>query len=191
MLLILAAAIAAPQAAPPPIISVSSVPRAPESGQWLLHWTMSPVLCRDGGSQPPVMAAEPRRTVLYWTGNGRASATFDFRIDASGRPLTIVRRGSAYLQDGDDIAPALAATRFAAGAARKGCVVTFTPDVSSVAGAPLHDVIATFMTPRTTPPRSIWDRIHAGGDCGDPAPQALLRAFPDFKALPDQPGYVS
>lgn len=191
MLLILAAALAAPQAAPPPIISVPSVPRAPESGQWLLHWTMSPVLCRAGGSQPPVMAAEPRRTVLYWTGNGRGSATFDFRIDASGRPLSIVRRGSAYLQDGEDVAPALAATRFAAGAARTGCVVTFTPDVSSVTGAPLHDVIATFMTPRTTPPRSIWDRIHAGGDCGDPAPQALLRAFPDFKALPDQPGYVS
>lgn len=75
MLLILAAALAAPQAAPPPIISVPSVPRAPESGQWLLHWTMSPVLCRAGGSQPPVMAAEPRRTVLYWTGNGRGSAT--------------------------------------------------------------------------------------------------------------------
>ncbi|WP_295563963.1 energy transducer TonB [uncultured Sphingomonas sp.] len=191
MLLILAAALAAPQAAPPPIISVPSVPRAPESGQWLLHWTMSPVLCRDGGSQPPVMVAEPRRTVLYWTGNGRGSATFDFRIDASGRPLSIARRGNAYLQDGEDIAPALAATRFAAGAARTGCVVTFTPDVSSVTGAPLHDIIATFMTPRTTPPRSIWDRIHAGGDCGDPAPQALLRAFPDFKALPDQPGYVS
>lgn len=191
MLLILAAALATPQAVPPPIISVPSVPRAPEAGQWLLHWTMSPVLCRDGGVQPAVLAPEPRRGVIYYNGNGRAAATFDFRIDASGRPLSITRRGSAYLQDGEDITPALAATRFAAGGERKGCVVTFTPDVSSVAGAPMRDVMATFMTPRSNAPRSVWDRIHAGGDCGDPAPAALLRAFPDFKALPDQPGYIS
>lgn len=191
MLLILAAALAAPQAVPPPIIAVPSVPRAPVQGQWLLHWTMSPVLCRDGGAQPPVMTAEPRRAVLYYNGNGRGSATFDFRIDASGRPLSITRRGAAYLQDGEDIAPALAATRFAAGSERSGCVVTFTPDVTSVAGAPMHDVMATFMTPRSTAPRSVWDRIHAGGDCGDPAPAPLLRGFPDFKALPDQPGFIS
>ena len=191
MLLIVAAAFAALQAVPPPIVAVSSVPRAPVPGQWLLHWTMSPVLCREGGAQPPVMAPEPRRAVLYYNGNGRASATFDFRIDASGRPLSITRRGTAYLQDGEDLAPALTATRFAAGGERKDCVVTFTPDVSSVAGAPLHDVVATFMTPRGNPPRSVWDRIHAGGDCGDPPPAPLLRGFPDFRALPDQPGYTS
>lgn len=191
MLFILAAALAAPQAVPPPIIPMPSVPRAPVPGQWLLHWTMSPVLCRDGGGQPPVMASEPRRAVIYYNGGSRPSVTFDFRIDESGRPLSIVRRGNAYVQDGEDIAPALAATRFAAGGARKGCVVTFTPDLATIAGAPLHDVMATFMTPRSTPPRSLWNRIHAGGDCGDPSPSALLRGFPDYKALPDQPGYLS
>ncbi|MCU6452508.1 energy transducer TonB [Sphingomonas sp. A2-49] len=191
MLVIVAAALAAPQAVPPPIIAVPSVPRAPVPGQWLLHWTMSPVLCRDSRAQPSVMAPEPRRAVLYSNGNGRASATFDFRIDASGRPLSIRRRSNAYLQDSEDLAPALAATRFAPGGERKDCVVTFTPDVSPVAGASLHDVMATFMTPRSNPPRSVWDRIHAGGDCGDTRPAPLLRGYPDFKALPDQPGYAS
>lgn len=190
MIAILAAALAAQAAPPPPVIQVPPVPRAPVPGQWLLHWTMSPVLCRDGGSQSPVRASEPRRAILYYNGS-RMSATLAFRIDASGRPLSITRRGAPYLQDGEDIAPALAATQFAPGADRRGCVVTFIPDVTSVAAAPLHDIMATFMTPRLTSPRSVWNRIHAGGDCGDPAPAALLRGFPDFKALPDQPGYIS
>ena len=189
MIAILAAALAA-QAAPLPAVQVSSAPRAPVAGQWLLHWTMSPVLCREGGGQAPMRASEPRRAILYYAGN-RTSVTFDFRIDAGGRPLSIARRGAAYVPDGEDIAPALAATQFAAGPERRGCVVTFTPDTSPVAAAPLHDVMATFMTPRLTSPRSVWDRIHADGNCGDPAPAPLLRAFPDFKALPDQPGYVS
>lgn len=173
-----------------PAMGTVPPPPPPSPGQWLLHWTMSPVLCRDGGGQPPAMVSEPRRAVLYYPGN-RGSVTFDFRIDANGRPLSIARRGSDYLPDGEDIAPAFAATRFAPGAQRQGCVVTFTPNITPVAGAPMHEVLATFMTPRSNAPRSVWDRIHAGGDCGDPAPAALLRAFPDFKALPDQPGFIS
>jgi len=187
-------AAAAQTTLPPPVVVATPpsfpVPRAPAFGEWLMHWAMSPVLCRDGGAQAPVRASEPRRAMLSYNA-ARASVTIDFRIDPDGRPLSIVRRGTGYVPDGEDVVPALAASRFAAGTERRGCVVTFTPDVTPLAAAPMHEVLATFMTPGMAPQRAIWDRIHAGGDCGDPAPAPLLRAFPDFKALPDQPGYVA
>ncbi|WP_288936081.1 hypothetical protein [uncultured Sphingomonas sp.] len=187
MTIILVAAIAAA------VQSAASAPPAPPvplRGEWLLDWVASPVLCKEGGPQAPARAAEPRRTTVYYSGN-RLSLTIDFRIDAAGRPLSITRRNEDFIPDADDLAPALAAARFVPGQERRGCVLTFTPDLIPVSSAPLGDVMATFMTPRSNPPRSLWDRIHAGGDCGDPAPAALLRAFPDFKRLPDQPGYHS
>ena len=155
----------------------------------LLRWVMSPVICRDGGAQRPVFQSAPRRTALSYRIGPVAPVALAFSIDASGRPLSITRRSAAYVPNGEDVVPAFAATRFAPGTVRQGCVVTYTADTIALAAAPMDEVMALFMLPANRPPRAVWNRIHAGGDCGDPAPAALLRGFPDFKALPDQPGY--
>ena len=178
---------------PPPVISISpsAVPTAPRPGQTLLRWVMSPVICRDGGAQPPVVQSPPRRMGFAYRIGPPAPVALDFSIDASGRPLSITRRASAYAPNADDVVPAFAATRFAPGAVRHGCVVTYTGDVMPLAAAPMDEVMALFMLPGNRLSRAVWDRIHAGGDCGDPAPAALLRGYPDFKAMPDQPGYPS
>lgn len=178
---------------PPPVVTTSpyAVPAAPKPDNTLLRWVMSPVICRDGGGQLPVVQSPPRRTGSAYRIGSPAAVALDFSIDASGRPLSIARRGSAYVANADDVVPAFAATRFAPGTVRRGCVVTYTGDVMPLAAAPIEEVMALFMLPGNRLSRAVWDRIHAAGDCGDPAPAALLRGYPDFKALPDQPGYPS
>ncbi len=184
---------------------ITLVPRSagPNAGivapprQQLGRWVMSPVLCADTAgaglaAQAVVRAPEPQR-FLGWSGvSPRRTLTLDFRIDADGRPLSIARRtvGSVvYVPDAEDVVPAFAATRFAPGAARTRCTATFTADLTPIAAAPIEDVMA-YSVFAATPIKAIWDRLKVtGGDCTDPAPDVLLRAFPAFRAMPDQPGY--
>jgi TonB family protein len=188
-----------PQAVVHPVPAAPGVrPGAPPEQQ-LLRWVMSPALCSGGqagvSAQQVVRAPDPQLGLGWDIPGQRRTMTLDFRIDASGRPLSIVRRipsGNGYVPDAQDVMPAFAASRFHPGGERVGCTVTFTASLTPVAVAPLADVMAYAVFPiggRATP---IGDRIRAaGGDCFDPAPAVLLRAFPDFKRLPDQPGYPS
>lgn len=185
MMLLLAAAL---------LPTVPPAPPAEPSRQALLRWTMSPVLCRGGervAAERVVRPADPQGTMVW---NGMSNLTplaIDFRIDATGRPLSISPVRTGYRPYADDIVPALAAARFAAGGERAGCTVTFTPHVVPLATASIAD-LASYAATSPTMPHEIWVKLlPAGEDCSNPEPEVSLRAFPAFKSLPAQPGYLS
>ncbi|MGU3316584.1 energy transducer TonB [Sphingomonas sp. M6A6_1c] len=168
----------------------------PPGGQSLISWVMSPALCRganDGvAAERIVRPPDPQRSLGWLSAAASRPVTLDFRIDATGRPLSITRTTPGYVPFAEDVVPAFAASRFTPGRERRRCTVTFSARGEPVADAPVADLIAYTLVPGATPPRAVWDRIRpAGSTCVDPAPEVLLRAFPPFKALPDQPGYRS
>jgi TonB family protein len=192
--------VAPPPPPPPPVVLVSREPHGYGNGrppeQRLLIWRTTGVLCRGAQSEEPsapvfVRAPDPQRT-LTWATNEPRTVTLDFRIDESGRPLSIARSVPDYVSGSEDIAPALAASRFAPGQAHTGCKVTFSASPMPVAEAPLADVIAYAIFPTAPPIAAIRERIRpVASTCVYPAPDVLLRAFPAFDSLPDQPGYRS
>lgn len=162
---------------------------SPADSQSVLAWLPGEVQC--GGL--PVVATPMRRplTSLMW---GGAPATvpvrYLFSIDETGRTFRIRRTGTDFVPYGDDIAPSLAATRFAADAPRQDCVVTYLPRRTALADTPVDDLISYTMTPGTgVLPREGWKRIERAGTCLDqPRPQPLLQGFPDFATVTATPG---
>lgn len=175
-------------------------PHAPASPpqQQLARWMMRPVVCGQGDGNARTVAAtvrapDPQRFMTWSRVEPRRTLTVTFRIDESGRPLSIQRLKASevdYVPDAQDVLPALAASRFAPGAARTGCTATFFVETMPIAAASIEDLMAFSVFPTTAPTKAMWDRIiPAGSDCTKPAPEVLVRAFPAFKTLPDQPGY--
>ena len=79
-------------------------------------------------------------------------------------------------------------SRFAPGE-RSGCTVTFSASREPIAAAAVADVMAFTVFPTGTVPREAWLRVRpAGSTCFDPTPPVLLRAYPNFKTLPSEPG---
>ncbi|WP_232473814.1 TonB family protein [Sphingomonas sp. MA1305] len=186
-----AIALAAAQVPPPAMIAVDP----PQ--QYLVRWTRSPVLCAaaDGSMATAAMTqpVDPGRT-LTWAGSTglQRTLTLTFRIDDQGRPLSLRRESTGYVADAQDVMPAFAASRFAAGAARERCTVTFTDSRSPLSAAPVDDVRAYSVFPSATPTEAVWRRIRpAGATCYDPTPDVLLRAYPDFAKLPEQRGALA
>lgn len=192
---------------PPPIVSY---PRAPgphavpveRPQQQLGRWMMRPVFCAgmapsDSAVQSVVREPDPDRFLTWRRPQSQSQAdmtlTLEFRIDATGRPLSIRRRvvsEAKYVPDAEDVLPAFAASRFAAGSERTGCQATFVVAAAPIAEASVADLMAYSLFPSGTPPKAVWDRITpVGGNCTNPPPDVLLRAFPAFKTMPDQPGY--
>lgn len=113
-------------------------------------------------------------------------AAYEFAIDAAGRTLSIAPRDNGRPPFADDVAPALAASRFPANAPRSHCRVLYTPQSYGLDEAPVADLVSYSITPiGPRLPRAGWDRIRAAGDCADrPRPRPLVRAFPDFDEVP-------
>lgn len=183
--------VAATVASPQMPSAVLSSPAATPPVQMSLAWMPGAVRC----DRMTVAATAMRRplTGLIWQSQPDAprSVTYRFRIDATGRPLSIARGGSGYVIQAEDVAPSLAASRFPVGAARGDCAITYTARLSPMATAPVADLIAYSITPTAGAlPRAGWERIMpAATGCGIyPRPQALMRAYPDFRALPTTPG---
>jgi TonB family protein len=157
----------------------------------LLAWMPGPVQC-DRTTVPAISLQRPL-TWLAWPGQreGLASVTYRFRIDASGRPLSITRDGTGYVTGGEDIAPSLAASRFAGGSAHEECAITYTARSTPLALAPIADLMAYTIAPTNgaLPPAG-WDRITpVDATCRRvPQPQGLTQVFPHFDALPATPG---
>ncbi|WP_052075516.1 energy transducer TonB [Sphingomonas taxi] len=171
-------------------------PPAPPGEQQLVSWVMSPALCRGSGDTPRaermIRRPDPQHALAWLYPAVLRPVTLDFRIDATGRPLSIVRVNPDYQFAMADVVPAFAASRFAPGGERSRCTVTFTARTDVIAVAPVADLVAYSVFPNEPPPRAVWDRVRPpGSTCTDPVPEVLLRAFPHFKALPDQPGYRS
>ncbi len=120
-----------------------------------------------------------------------APVSFAFDIDASGRPLAI-RKGNAATPFGvaDDLGPALAATRFRPGQAKTGCTIVYSPELTAIDDAPLSALMAYSANQLSGPlPPEAWKRIFATGTCkGDAAAGLRSRAFPNFRAIPAEPG---
>jgi TonB family protein len=161
---------------------------SPAYSQQLLSWRPGEIRCEEGAvagaaERPAVDAArmDPQRV---------RPISYRFAIDGAGRTRSIVRDAGDVSPFGQDIGPALAASRFAPGAARTNCEISYTPQFASLAQAPLADLAAYSIFPTGEKlQREGWDRFAAAGDCRNkPRPNALLRAHPDFSKLKATPG---
>lgn len=184
----LLASIPAGAVPPPPPIFVDEA----QATRWqLLAWAPGTVRC---GGQVIGAPAMPRPAlVMGFPPQGTAARrAYRFRIDAEGRALSIVQDGAASWASGnDDAGAALAAARFPAGPARSDCAIDFTVTATPLDSAPVSDLMAYSILPRTGRlPAAAWKRIApAGSTCMEaPRPAPLNRAFPDFDALPASPG---
>lgn len=190
MISLVALALPLPTAAtvPPPPIVIAPSP-AP-AGASLLSWTPGAVQC--GGSAASIVRLErPWLQRVYANSAKYAPVSLSFDIDASGRSLNI-RKGNVATAYGiaDDLGPALAVTRFRPGQAKTGCTVVYSPELMPIDDAPLSALMAYSANQVSGPlPPQAWRRIFATGTCrGDSAAGLRNRAFPNFRAIPAEPG---
>lgn len=171
--------------------SSQSSPWTPPPTPWqLVAWMPGEVRC--GGTR--VLASEMRRPfTAIRRGSGYAvpaSPVYRFRIDAAGRPLSIRREGMAAPWS-EDVAPSLAASRFAAGAPQADCTIRYTLRATSSEESPVGDLISYSLTPQSgkLPPDG-WARIQSPKvPClAEPRPRPLVTVYPDFDKLPGTPG---
>lgn len=180
------AAPASPHAAPPipPIVMHGAGDRM------ILTWVPGEVRC--GEEIVTAVRFERPLPVLSWGESFKfQSISFAFDIDPSGRPIGIHRlEGNARVAGTDDIAPSLAASRFAAGNGQTGCTATYAPVRKSINAAAVEDLMTYSVHPTAGPlPKEGWDRIYADGNCRIEGGLRLKnRAFPDFRSLPATPG---
>lgn len=140
-----------------------------------IAWTVGEVRC-GGRLEPAVAPPEPDPMLAAGGAAGLRRVTLGFRIDADGRPLSIARADPATWATAD-LAPALAAARFAPGAERLDCTIGFTPTAVDV------DRPATAIIVRT--PTLIAVRPPASYDQTPPCPwptelpvMTIVRATP-------------
>lgn len=110
----------------------------------------------------------------------------EFRLDPSGRPLSVRRVGNGFSPYSDDVIPSLAASSFEVDGERAGCSITYRPERSSYTAAPIPALIDYSLRPTSGQlPRAAWARIEGEGtDCADePRPRLLQRNYPDFKRI--------
>lgn len=165
-------------------------PPSPAFEQALTVWKVGAVTCADGPAQP-VSAPDPRPVSSYGRELGPGlPVPLDFRIDATGRPVTITGAPAGPAGYDADLMPALAAARFPP-QARDGCRIAFTPDRRRFADAPLPAVVAYTVLPNGRAVEPAWDRLRADTPDCTPSPAALLRGAPDFDRLTAIPGRIS
>lgn len=169
---------------------IMAPPAAPGAGteRVLFGWMPDAAQC-DGTPVGHLVVRRPWGSLSYGLPKTPPSLTYAFEIDATGRPLSITREGEGFVSFGGDVAPALAASRFAPGV-RKNCRITYTADAKTLTAAAVADLVSYTITPTSGPlPKAGWDRIKGTGDCATaPVPQPLLRAFPDFGTIEGTPG---
>lgn len=183
-LLVIALAIAPPSnalpMAPVPVVSRSS----PEPS--LLTWTTGVVRCGDKAVQP--VAMRQPLSGLHWgpVPPTMQPAAIRFRIDATGRPLSIRNDRSGFIAGAADLVPALAASVFPAGSAQEDCTVRYTARIASFEQSSIDDMIAYSVAPQSGAlPDAGWDRMWpAGTTCRQmPRPAPLRLSFPDYESL--------
>ena len=172
-----------PAAAPAPPVTGNSA-----YSQQLLAWNPGEIRC--DGAAVPGTALRPGVDVATMDPQRIKPISYRFAIEGAGRTHSNVLGSGIVSPFGQDNGPAQAESRFAAGAPRANCEISYSPQFASLAQAPLADIAAYSIFP-TGPrlPKAGWDRFAAAGDCRDkPRPVALLRARPDFAKLKATPG---
>ena len=174
----------------PPVVSVG-VPTASasdgSSGQRLVSWMPGPVRCENGEVASVVEGRRPYNTLWSGRGSEPPAMSFDFAIDATGRPVSITRTSPSHSNHGSGAA-AMVSSRFAANAALDGCSITYRPVMRPIEEAEpveLVSYVMTGQTPRLS--REAYDRLHADDECRA-GTQPILRAYPNFDQIPATPG---
>ncbi|MET4897501.1 TonB family protein [Sphingomonadaceae bacterium jetA1] len=173
---------------PTPPVAATVPP--PPGGRWLIGWTPGEVRC-EGAAVTAQAIRRPWNYLGWGPTNTRSGLTLRFAIDSEGRAISITRQDTTYAAFSDDVAPALAASRFAAGAPHQDCTVTYAIRESALTEADPVELMSYTMHPLSgVLPRAGWDRLRpAESNCLDtPYPQPLIRHFPDFKAIAATPG---
>lgn len=171
--------------------SSQSLPSPRPAVPWqLLAWMPGEVRC-GGTSVIPLALRRPITSIRRGNRYDATDAlTYRFRIDASGRALSIRREGGGAPWS-DDVAPSLAASRFGAGAPQADCTIRFTLRAMSPEEAPVGDLISYSLEPQSgeLPPDG-WARIQSPqASClTEPRPRPLVAVYPDFDKLPGTPG---
>lgn len=161
----------------------------------------SPVTCGEE-LVTPVRLETPFPTTSNHNRNQGASSgsgmyRFTFAIDPAGRPRAIRRvtdtSPPAFYGDTSDLAPALAASRFGAGAPRQACSISYRIATEPVAVAPIRSVYELASLPaRQTAVAGIADRLRPpGSDCayGPDGPYSIN--YPPFDTIAQEPGTLS
>lgn len=174
--------------ATPPAIAVNTPP--PVSERSLIAWAPGEVRCGRVIVTPAFL--ERPMASLSWASPPQAGAlTYAFDIDPSGR-TTNIRKAAAQARaiGTDDIAPSLAASRFAAGKGHSGCTIAYIAHLTNLAVTPVEDLTAYSINAISGPlPKEAWDRMHADSDCRDERALGLKnRAFPNFQGIASTPG---
>jgi TonB family protein len=175
-------------ATPPPPIAVSTPAGRPDRA--LIAWLPGEVRC--GGAIVSPEFLERPLSSLTWASQPRGNAmAYTFDIDSDGRTMAIRKVGKEMRGVGsDDIAPSLAASRFAPGSGHANCTINYVPRQTSLDATPVADLTAYSVNAISGPlPRDAWERMFADSDCRDERTLGLqARVFPDFKAMPATPG---
>ena len=171
-----------------PVLPAAVAPAERQMSAQLITWAPGEVRCK----ATLVKSSMVRRpwSSLSFGGAVPAPVTFRFSIDATGRPLSIVRNGERFIPFGEDLGPAFATSRFSAGHALSDCSITYSAAAHPLSEAPVEDLVSYTITPiGPRLPQEGWDRIAAGGSCWKrPFPQPLIRAIPDFRRIEGTPG---
>ncbi|HEX8387474.1 MAG TPA: energy transducer TonB [Sphingomonas sp.] len=180
---------APPPGSPPPIITMPVMDGRAE--RHLVTWSAGPILCA-GEPVSPTLAPSPLPSVGARFPGQRSDQVvrLSFAIGSDGRPIDIAEPTGFRTVDTPDLGPALAASRFAAGAPRTGCAIWFTPTRSDFASADPTELMGLTILPTggRLPPDA-WKRVEpASTTCSDPPPDVLVRAFPEFKKIPQAAG---
>lgn len=171
------------------LASVPAPPvNAPALSQQMVAWRPGEIRC-DGQAITDATMRRPDLALAVTDPQRVRSIAYRFAVDDTGRPHSITREGDAFVPFAQDIGPALAASRFPAGAKRAACKVRYTPQFGPLARAPIADLAAYSIFPAGPKlPKAGWDRLGAVGNCRDrPRPAPLLRAFPDFSKVAATP----
>ncbi len=174
--------------ATPPVVALKTPPVATE--RFVIAWLPGEVRC-DRAIVTPEYLERPMAT-LGWNNTVQpGSVSYMFDIDSSGRTTSIRRITKDVRAIGsDDIAPSLAATRFAAGSGQTNCTILYVPRQSSIDTTAVADLMAYSVNAISGPlPKEAWERMYAGSDCRDERELGLqARVYPDFKFIPATPG---
>ncbi len=154
----------------------------------------------NGRVERPVLAEQPSPEIVtsgpFAVSSGQ-TLRLTFRIDQSGRPLSISEPAGAnpwIVASARDALPAFAGWRFAPGAERTDCEISFGVDFVPVADASLSDLHRLLTLGQTSgaPRRAAWERaLPPGSTCFSPGPSVRSQAFPAWETIPQAPGTAS
>lgn len=179
---------------PPPIQSIGEPASHVVS---VASFLPGPALC-GGGPVAAVALARPFAVVQErWNTVPTAPSTiqdyrYSFTLHADGRPRTIRRIAPSAMQtfyvDTNDLAPALAASRFASGSPRRECTIAFTLELRPIETASLARLYEIESLSRQRLPIELSERTRPAGSTCERGPGGYRRLNnPAFETIAGAP----